>query len=604
MKQKIRCFYCVLTLFFSILCFGQNIDLYEQFNGRYDFTFIGNTLNPAENNGTTDCTIFTTATATLNLNPNDSVTKAYLYWAGSGTGDFEVQLNTIPITAERTFSVLKNGLDYFGAFADVTTLVQNSGNGIYTFAELDLNAAINSLTYCNIRTNFGGWAMIIVYENPDLTLNQLNIYDGLQGLQGSFANPEIINITLNSLNVIDDVGSKIGFIAWEGDSALAIKESLKMNGTALTNDLNPLTNAFNGTNSITGATDLYNMDLDVYDTEDNIAIDDQTALIELSSGQDFVMINAIVSKLNSQLPDATIAIDALERACNSRFITVDYTVFNTNSTNALPSNVPIAVFANSTLLDIVFTFSEIAIGGSESNTVVLEIPIEIPIDFELLFVVDQNDSGVGVIKEISENNNTDTLPISLFVSPGFNNLENLESCNEGLGKGTFNFANYEEAVKVEPNHTATFFNSLDDANDNNNRLFNLSNFVALATPKTIYVRIEDENGCFTTTSFDLITKNCPPQIYNLVATNSDNFYDTFLIYGLRDIFLNFKLSIYNRWGVLIWTGNNNTPDWDGKSSNGNTIGDNTLPDGTYFYVLELNDPNYQNAMTGFLELTK
>jgi hypothetical protein len=63
-------------------------------------------------------------------------------------------------------------------------------------------------------------------------------------------------------------------------------------------------NAFNGTNSFTGST-LYNMDLDVYNIQNN-NIGDTSAQIQLTSGQDFVMINAIVTKLNSQLPDATL----------------------------------------------------------------------------------------------------------------------------------------------------------------------------------------------------------------------------------------------------------------------------------------------------------
>jgi hypothetical protein len=37
-----------------------------------------------------------------------------------------------------------------------------------------------------------------------------------------------------------------------------------------------------------------------------------------TSGQDFVMINAIVTKLNSQLPDATLRINNIDLACDSR----------------------------------------------------------------------------------------------------------------------------------------------------------------------------------------------------------------------------------------------------------------------------------------------
>jgi hypothetical protein len=124
--------------------------------------------------------------------------------------------------------------------------------------------------------------------------------------------PDEINITLNSLNVIDNKDARIGFVAWEGDRFISVNETLRINGNPISNlPLNPVDNAFNGTNSFTGSTSLYNMDLDVYTIQNNINIGDTSAQIQLTSGQDFVMINAIVTKLNSQLPDATLALTIL-----------------------------------------------------------------------------------------------------------------------------------------------------------------------------------------------------------------------------------------------------------------------------------------------------
>jgi gliding motility-associated-like protein len=68
--------------------------------------------------------------------------------------------------------------------------------------------------------------------------------------------------------------------------------------------------------------------------------------------------------------------------------------------------------------------------------------------------------------------------------------------------------------------------------------------------------------------------------------------------------LNHKISIYNRWGKLVWTGNNNSNEWDGFANNGLLIDDNQVPSGTYYYVIELNDPNYTEPLTGYLYLTK
>ena len=216
----------ILGLLFGFSCtiYSQNVSLYEQFNGKFDFTFIGNTMNLGENNITVGCEglLINSSTANLNLNSNQIIQNAYLYWAGSGTGDFDIDLNSIPISAQRTFSniSISSGLPYFSAFADITSQIINTGNGNYTLSNLDVSQTLlNSSGYCNNRTNFAGWAIIIVYKDSSLPLNQINIYDGLQSI------PNSLNITLNSLNVIDNNNAQIGFIAWEGDSNLAVNET-------------------------------------------------------------------------------------------------------------------------------------------------------------------------------------------------------------------------------------------------------------------------------------------------------------------------------------------------------------------------------------------
>jgi hypothetical protein len=47
--------------------------------------------------------------------------------------------------------------------------------------------------------------------------------------------PNEINITLNSLNVIDNEDARIGFVAWEGDQFISVNETLRVNGNPLSN---------------------------------------------------------------------------------------------------------------------------------------------------------------------------------------------------------------------------------------------------------------------------------------------------------------------------------------------------------------------------------
>jgi uncharacterized membrane protein len=74
------------------------------------------------------------------------------------------------------------------------------------------------------------------------------------------------------------------------------------------------------------------------------------------------MINAIVTKLNSQLPDATLRINDIALLCNSRKITIDYSVYNTNSTAIVPAT-PIAIYANGLLIGTTKTLNTIPIDG-------------------------------------------------------------------------------------------------------------------------------------------------------------------------------------------------------------------------------------------------
>lgn len=69
------------------------------------------------------------------------------------------------------------------------------------------------------------------------------------------------------------------------------------------------------------------------------------------------------------------------------------------------------------------------------------------------------------------------------------------------------------------------------------------------------------------------------------SPNDDGINDNFNIVNLNDLFPNFKLTIFNRYGNELYSGDINTPRWNGTSKNGN----GELPVGVYFYILEFND---------------
>lgn len=75
------------------------------------------------------------------------------------------------------------------------------------------------------------------------------------------------------------------------------------------------------------------------------------------------------------------------------------------------------------------------------------------------------------------------------------------------------------------------------------------------------------------------------------SPNGDNVNDTFKILKIDFLYPNYTLEIYNRYGNVMFKGNKNKPDWDGKNSEGGGFGDGMAPNGVYFYVIHFNKDN-------------
>ena len=504
-------FYIPFILFFiSTGLFSQDIALYQQFNGHYDYTAFGNTMNVDENGVNRPCTILTSSSAAFQLNPGQQVVAAYLYWAGSGPGDFDVTFNQVPISASRMFNLTysQNGVNYiyFAAFADVTQQLQNSGNGNYTLADLDLTTVISP--YCNppgTGTNFGGWAVTVVYEDATLPLNQVNVFDGLETVN---RNNQTLEIILDNLKVLDRQGAKIGFLAWEGDREIFNNETLRINGNILSNPpLNPANNAFNGTNSFTGSDQLYNMDIDFYSISNYINTGDTTATIQLTSSQDFVMINNIITVLNTELPDATISIENVigDSVCGEGELTIDYTVYNLNSTAILPAGTPIAFYADGTLVAQSATVADIPIDGQENGTIVFTVPFTIGPGFILKAVVDDTGNGSGIVLESDEENNEDEIALEVWRNPIINGLTDLETCDV-IGDEFFDLT--EATAQIDPIYDISFHLSQQDAENNVDPILDPEHFQNTQNPQIIYIRVSNPN-CFLTDSFTVTVITCP-----------------------------------------------------------------------------------------------
>jgi hypothetical protein len=135
--------------------------------------------------------------------------------------------------------------------------------------------------------------------------------------------------------------------------------------------LEPVDNAFNGTNSFTGST-LYNMDLDVY-TIQNILHWRYFGADPTDLRPRFCNDQCHCHQIKQPITDATL-INDIALLCNSRKITIDYSVYNTNSTAIVPAATPIAIYANGLLIGTTKTLNTIPIDGEENSKITLDIP--------------------------------------------------------------------------------------------------------------------------------------------------------------------------------------------------------------------------------------
>lgn len=520
-KSKIIIF-CVLTIIpFSNLIAQPTtvpLELRAQFNGQYDYKILGNTHNQFDNwqTPTPPCEMLTQSSAELSLEPNQEVVAAYLYWSGIGDGLFdpEIQLNGESLFADEINVVdpQQFGLDfYFGSFIEITNLAQQQGDGVYNFSNLNLDSII--LPYCSTFEYYAGWSILVIYEDSTLPTQQVNVYDGLASVYGKIGDDTssaIINI--QNLNIINTNNARMGFLAWNGSPNLFFNESVSFNGNLLSNPpLNPVDNPFNGTNSYTGADDLYNMDLDVFDISNFIAVGDTEATLLFTSTFTRLIQN-VVTVTRSELPDATVELTNFSGIgnCNEQNLSFEATVYNLNSSDLLPANTPVSVFVldennNEVFLDTFFTQNVIPINGSETQFLTLSIPPQIPNNTTLILKANTLEDGSQPVNEANVLNNSFSADLLLPQSPDINDQPlTLNLCDDVSDAVFVNLTEFDNDIKLNPEHDVVYYQSQTDF-DNNLPINQPGNFqISTNTTQVIAEVVDPVSGC-TSASQTVIT---------------------------------------------------------------------------------------------------
>jgi len=118
----------------------------------------------------------------------------------------------------------------------------------------------------------------------------------------------------------------------------------------------------------------------------------------------------------------------------------------------------------------------------------------------------------------------------------------------------------------------------------------------LTDKRTYYAATFDEVTQCESSQRLLVTVDltfCNPELYPLLlpdgfSPNGDGINDTFDLVDVNFLYEDYTIQIYNRYGTIVFEGNNNSVPWDGTTNQPAALGSSIVPNGVYFYIFNYN----------------
>ncbi|CAM5536368.1 hypothetical protein GCM10010261_02690 [Streptomyces pilosus] len=214
-------------------------------NGDFDMSYIDVDKDP---------NTYNSSRAEVRLPAGSRVTYARLYWGGNllvgeqkPAADNERVLIAEPggdykeVLADTVVGHrVADGADAFQASADVTRLVRDSEPGLYTVAQLNVAGGRSA------AGAWGGWTLVVAYENAEEPLRHLSIWDGFAPL----GSREGTQFPLRDLPFPAGAGGRVGLVAYNGDRGTTGDSLVLTSGdttTAFGDGANPVDDVLNST---------------------------------------------------------------------------------------------------------------------------------------------------------------------------------------------------------------------------------------------------------------------------------------------------------------------------------------------------------------------
>ena len=254
-----------------------------------------------------DATTINSSNNTFTIPVGATVAWAGLYWGGVYSSSFSGITNppgtvnidqvkfmepgasgytTLNAQVRNIETASASGWNSFMSYVDVTSIVQSAGSGVYHVADI---ALVTGSAYTG---PFGGWNMVIVYEDNTLSTKNISIWDGFDFF--GFGTSDNFTVTGLLTPASGTFQTHAGYFGLDGEASHT-GDFVSINATALSNGMNPANNTLNGTISEYGV-DVggrnpnlgysWGVDIDVFDASGLVPNSATTADIVLGSSSE------------------------------------------------------------------------------------------------------------------------------------------------------------------------------------------------------------------------------------------------------------------------------------------------------------------------------
>ncbi|WP_241060646.1 DUF3344 domain-containing protein [Streptomyces marispadix] len=256
--------------------------------------------------------------ARLRLPKNSEVSYARLYWGGNlRVGEVKPAKDNGRVLMSEprgSYRAVKadtvrthrrdDGADAYQASANVTPLVRRSGPGVYTVAQLNVAMGRSK------AGAWGGWTLVVAYEDKKAPLRHLSVWDGLAASERHSGGMPVAS---RAMNFPSGAGGSVGVVGYDGDRGVG-GESLTLSadkraGTRISNSANSRDDLFNSTitdlgREVAGRVPAHRntlgYDSDVFDAREALRSGGNRLQFRFASGGDDYLLGALHAEVDAR----------------------------------------------------------------------------------------------------------------------------------------------------------------------------------------------------------------------------------------------------------------------------------------------------------------